>query len=148
MNDTLTSPTHAELVAKLTNPGNFGWLVDRTLTHSTDLHKAGDTTTRLELACSHDKEGKRFTARLSVVGVIDRGNGVTVTVARPFERNLSRRMPPAPVARYSAKALMAYRTLCMEELRLDPSWLDGLDLGPWATPASPAGGGISAIAKL
>lgn len=131
--ETITSITKQEaLVGKLTDPGNVGVMRERTITHSTDLHVVGDTTTRLELAVSHDKESKRFTARLSVVGVIDRGNGVTVTVARPFERHLSKRMPPAPVMRYSATSLMAYRSLCMEELRQDPTWLDGLDLGPWA----------------
>lgn len=132
MNDTLTTPTHAELAAKLTDPGNFGEMKDRTITHSIDLHTVGETTTQLQLIASHNKDRKEFTARLSVVGVEDRGNGFIVTFSRPFERHLSRRMPPAPVLRYSAASLMAYRSLCMEELRQDPSWLDGLDLGPWS----------------
>lgn len=131
--DTLTASLKQEfLIGELTDPRNVGVMEDRTITHSTNLHVVGDTTTRLELVVSHHKEGKRFTARLSVVGVIDRGNGVTVTVSRPFERHLSRRMPPEPVLRYSAKALMAFRSATMQELRDDPSWLDGLNLGPWA----------------
>lgn len=130
--ETLTTPTHADLAAKLTDPGNIGEMKDRTITHSIDLHTVGETVTQLQLAVSHNKDRKEFTARLSVVGVEDRGNGFTVTFSRPFERHLSRRMPPAPVMRYSATSLMAYRSLCMEELRQDPSWLDGLDLGPWS----------------
>lgn len=131
--ETITSTLKQEaLVAKLTDPGNIGVMEGRTITHSTDLHAVGDTTTRLDLVVSHDKDSKQYKARLAVVGVIDRGNGATVTVCRPFERHLGRRMPPAPVMRYSATSLMAYRSLMMQELRDDPSWLDGLDLGPWA----------------
>lgn len=132
MNDTLTTPTHAELVAKLTDPGNIGEMKDRTIFHSIDLHTVDATTTCLRLVVTHSKERKEFMGQLMIVGLEDRGNGFIVTFSRPFERHLSKRMPPAPVMRYSATSLMAYRSLCMEELRQDPSWLDGLDLGPWS----------------
>lgn len=132
--DTMPAPVVAtpplyQLVDRLVGPANIGVLNDRRIVHSIDLHTVGDTTTQLQLSVSHSKESRRFNAVLAVVGVVDHGT-YTVTVSLPRDRTRARRLPSKDVSRYSATALMAFRSETAVMLMSDPTWVD-LDLSPW-----------------
>ena len=143
---TADSITAADAMERLTDPGNVGTLEERTITHSIELHRVGDTATLLQLEVHHWKEARRYAAHLQVVGLEDRGD-YTVRVTTPFVRSRSRRLPSQDVARYSTKSLMAFRDETMAMLRREYDWLD-LDLSPWGTSTPDPAEGALSLAKL